>query len=194
MISIAATRFAALALLAGSLLASHRAAAGEIYRCSVDGKIVLTDVACKVNAPPVESPRLAVTEPGTRLSQGAHRFTGKWFGALQFEASLAGVAVANARSQVQFAFSVDDDGSVRASAPDSGCQFRGTASFDDLLDAEVLELSASACKVAEFNQRYRGQMLLPADGAVATVTLSVTRYLGQPARPAINELRANLHR
>ena len=185
---------AALLYLATAIATGNRALAAEIYRCSVDGSTVLTDAPCAGKTAAIAPPRVQTTLPGVLLSQGAHRFHGRWYGTLQLQAKVGETRVAGALALVQASFTVDENGGVRGSAPDAGCQFRGIATWDELLHTYAIEAGATGCKVAELNRRYNGQMLMPGIGASATLELSARAYSGQPAREGSAEARAMLHR
>ena len=188
------TMFTALRYLVAAMAFSNRAVAAEIYRCSVDGGTVLTDAPCVGKTAAIAPPRVETTSAGVLLSQGAHRFHGNWYGPLQLQAKVGETRVAGAHALVQSSFTVDENGSVRGSAPDAGCQFRGIASWDALLHTYALEVSATGCKVAELNRRYNGQLLMPGSGVSATLALSAGGNAGLPAREIVAEVRATLHR
>jgi hypothetical protein len=110
--------------------------------------------------------------------------------------SIGGRPVDGGFAVVQAAFSLEENGRISGSAPAAGCQFRGSAIWDGALAVYVIDVTASGCRSEGFNKRYSGQMLMFDADTNAMLNLSARDYLGmgQPARLALTDARATLHR
>ncbi len=187
----------AILLIAGLAGFSAPGYAGDIRRCTIGGRTILTDQPCddKELQAAAAPARAEATQALEFQRQRAHRFYGQWYGpvGMHVNGDVMGGREGR-RALVQAQFTIGENGQIKGVAAETGCRFKGSAAWDELLETLAIDMVAEDCKPATLNGRYSGLMQLPGDGAAATLDLRARIFLGQPARWTVADLRATLHR
>jgi hypothetical protein len=142
------------------LAAPLSADAGQVFQCTVNGKVMLTNTPC-ANSAPVgssvqDSAPPAVDAKGYRSTDYSTLY-GEWRGQTQFQASAKGHQIPEAHAVVPMTIYVDGQGKVVGESPENGCRLLGIASP---ISPTVLKLDTtlSSCQYAGYNRRYSGTL------------------------------------
>ena len=133
----------------------------EIYRCTENGKTTLQDHPCAVpeaSFAPSSPTSLSAPQSPTNVPTSIY---GEWRGTVQTHGSAGGKSIPGEHSLALMILDAQPDGSFKGVAPDLGCHFLGLAALPaGLVGTLRLDVTASQCKVPEFNARYQGHIIL----------------------------------
>ena len=101
-----------------SLCTAGMSLAAQVYKCTQNGEILLTDKPCHSTAPP----STAAPESSAAMASSSAAIV-YWSGQVQYHGSENGQTMPAAQSVVQVALKLTKDGKITGASPDNGCRF-----------------------------------------------------------------------
>lgn len=154
--------------------------AQNVFRCTVNGKVVLSDQPCAdstalrgstANLP--SAPTAAVPPPAAMQNTSNYSTPyGEWRGQAQYQATDRGQLLQGAHVVVNMAVAIDAAGKVVGSSPDNGCKLLGVAAPFVTPASLSLDVTLSGCQFADYNRRYSGYLHLNQAQKTAALNLN----------------------
>lgn len=120
-------------------------------------------------------------------------FGGTWVGKMQYKASIASKVDQASYAVVDFTFFIDENGGVRGSSPENGCQIAGLASLDHYRQEKIhLDLNVSQCAHKILNTSVKGGFVIDRKTGFAAMEAGIIRPIVGGLH--VIEMKANLRR
>lgn len=186
---------ASIALILAAFTIATPAFAQTIYRCERDGKITFTDYPCerpmtREQGPGASKPDSAATQ--VIVGGGYENPYGPWRGQAQYQVTNTRLNPSGTHFVVPLILQVNDDGKVEGASPENGCRMLGLASPGLTPKILNLDVTVSNCPAKDFNQRYRGTLILNTSDRSARVALNAQRI--GVGRALIADIKAIMRR
>lgn len=161
-----------------AFIVSHPVDAGELYRCSANGKTIFSDQPCggtPPNAPPTSpSPSGQAVPPSSYTPNSLDYSTpyGEWRTQAQYQASDKGKPVPGSHSVVGLVIRIEPAGKLIGSSPENGCKLLGVASPYITATMLSIDVTLSGCHFNAYNRRFTGSLTLNTTMKSAALSLN----------------------
>lgn len=174
--------------------------AQQIFRCTANGKTVVSDQPCADSGGMQSAPK-SVTTPGNLLPSTLGPAPmplnystpyGEWRGQTQYQATESGQLLQKAHAVVGLTLMVDPAGKVTGASQENGCKLLGVAAPFVGPTSLSLDVTFSGCHFAGYNRRFSGYLTLNQTQKTASLTLNAHQIMVGKATNF--DIRATLRR
>lgn len=151
-----------------------------VFRCTVNGKTVLSDHLCAESPtargntanPPLDRPSATSTATPPQNTLNYSTPYGEWRGQAQYQATDRGQLLTGAHAVINLTIAIDPAGKIAGASPDNGCKLLGVAAPFVTPASLSLDVTLSGCQFPDYNRRYSGYLILNQAQKTAAVTLN----------------------